>query len=105
VPSFIQSHSVEVISSPGTATDIVTIGIQGPTGIPEDEVTYAKRVDFITDLLLYRGEAVPGTAESASSWRIRKIVIGNDDDVTETWANGDSLFDKIWDNRLSLTYT
>jgi hypothetical protein len=27
-----------------------------------------------------------------------------DNDVTETWAAGTALYDKIWDSRLSYTY-
>jgi hypothetical protein len=71
----------------------------------EEEVAYSKRIDFINDNLLYRGEASPGTATNASAWRIRKITIGVDGDVTEEWADGNSQFTKIWDNHLSLTYS
>jgi len=85
--------------------EIYTAGIQGPAGIPEDEMTYAKRVDFISDFLLYRGEAVPGTLDSASVWRVRRLTIGVDDDVTEEWADGNSSFDKVWNDRASLTYS
>lgn len=69
-----------------------------------DDVIYTKRVDFINDNLLYRGEAVPGTLESAPVWRMRRITIGADNDVTEEFADGDSNFDNIWDDRLGLTY-
>ena len=72
---------------------------------PEEEVAQAKRVDFITDNLLYRGEADPGKLDSESAWRIRRITIGSDNDVTEEWANGDANYNKIWDNRLSYAYS
>ena len=66
---------------------------------------FSKRVDFITDNLLYRAEAQPGSAESASVWRIRKITIAEaDNDIVETWANGSDAFTYIWDNRLSYSY-
>ena len=71
----------------------------------EEDTMYSKRVDFVTDNLLYKGEAVVGASESASVWRIRKIVIDTDGDVTETWASGTALFDKAWSDRLTLTYT
>lgn len=70
----------------------------------DDNMTYTKRVDFITDSLLYRGEALPGTQTNEPEWRIRRLTIASDCDVTEEWANGNANFDKVWDDRLSLTY-
>jgi len=84
---------------PTTVTEIPPIEIGAQAG-------QATRVDFITDNLLYRGEAPAGTADAASGWRIRKITIGAvDGDVIETWADGNSNYDNVWDNRLSYTYT
>ena len=73
--------------------------------VGEEDMTYAKRVDFTSDTVLYKAEAAVGSLESAAVWRIRKIVLGTDGDVTETWAGGNASFDKIWDNRLSLSYS
>ena len=53
---------------------------------------------------VYIGDAVPGTAESAANWRIKKIVFSGTDSTT-TFADGDSAFDNIWDNRASLSYS
>jgi hypothetical protein len=53
----------------------------------------------------YFGEADPGSSTSASVWRIRKIDESGDPELIVTWAGGNRNFDKIWDNRLSLTYT
>ena len=100
--------SVEIVND--TAFDILEIGQQGPPGppgppgTPEDEIMYSKRVDFIDDSTLYRGEAVPGSDESAAVWRIRKITIAVDNDVTETWAGGNDNFDKAWSDRAGLSY-
>ena len=100
--------SVEIVND--KAFDILEIGQQGPPGppgppgTPEDEIMYSKRVDFIDDSTLYRGEAVPGSAESAAVWRIRKITIAVDNDVSETWAGGNDNFDKAWSDRESLSY-
>lgn len=51
----------------------------------------------------YLGTAPVGSAKSAAVWRIRKIdqTTGLDD----TWADGDSNYDNIWDNRSGLTYS
>lgn len=96
------------VETDGVGVDVLAIGQQGPTG-PQgpagEEVIVSERVDFITDLLIYRGEADPGAAESGAVWRIRKIVIGEDGDVTTTWANGSATFTNIWDDRASLTYS
>lgn len=81
------------------------VGPAGPTGTPEDETMFAKRVDFVTDNEMYRGEAVVGSSESNAVWRIRKIIIAADSDVTETWAGGTANFDKIWADRASLIYS
>jgi len=83
-------------------------GETGPTGPAsgEEDVMYAKRVDFISDNLLYKGEAIPGTLDSTSVWRIRKITIAaSDSDVVETWADGNDNFDNVWNDRLTYTYS
>ena len=98
---------VEVLTDRLVQLEIVEVsGQQGPPGVVEDDVMYAKRVDFVTDDLLYRGEAAVGSAESAPVWRIRRITFGAiDGDVTEEWANGNANFDKTWDGRLGFTYS
>lgn len=80
-------------------------GPAGPAGTIEEDTMYSKRVDFITDDLLYRGEALVGSLETAPLWRVRKIVFGLDGDVTETWAAGTANFDKVWADRLTFIYT
>ncbi len=73
--------------------------------VSEEDQVYAKKVDFVSDTVLYRGEAAVGSTSSSAVWRIRKIVLGADGDVDETWASGNANFDKIWDNRVSLSYS
>jgi hypothetical protein len=82
---------------------VFTMPGQGGT-TSDEEMPYAKRIDFITDNELYKAEAAVGSLDSSPAWRIRKIVIGADNDVTETWAAGSALYDKVWDSRLSYTY-
>ena len=68
--------------------------LTGPLAIQLDDTVSAT----------YIGEASPGSLTSASAWRIKKLVeTGPDSEIT--WADGNSDFDNIWDNRLSLTYT
>ncbi len=80
------------------------IGPQGVAGVNEDNIVYSKRIDFISDNELYRGEAAVGSLVTNPVWRIRKIVMAGDGDVAETWANGTAEFDKVWNNRLSYNY-
>lgn len=70
----------------------------------EEEPMYAKRVDTVGDTLIYIGEAAVGTANDAPVWRIRRITLV-DNDITEEWANGVDLFDKIWNDHLTLGYS
>ena len=73
-----------------------------------ESAQYIKKVDFVdASDLIYIGEAVPGTATSAGSWRISKINTsdGTDDDITIQFADGNANFDNIWDNHLNLSYS
>lgn len=50
----------------------------------------------------YIGNALPGTATSAASWRIKRITDATGDIV---WADGNGNYDNIWDNRAALSYS
>ena len=100
----VQEVVIETTSTQGPA------GPQGPQGAPgiaESEVPYASRVDFIGETLIYRAEADPGVLDSASLWRIRRLTIdnANDGDVITEWADGVADFTKVWDLRLTYTFT
>lgn len=71
----------------------------------DDMAVYTKRTDFISDSVFYQGEALPGSAESAAAWRIKRVTLGVDGDVTEVWAGGTAAFDKVWDDRAALSYS
>jgi hypothetical protein len=75
------------------------------TIISDEEMPFAKRIDFINDDLIYKGEAAVGTSETSSEWRIRQFIIGLDGDITEKWAGGTALYDKKWSDHLVLSYT
>lgn len=91
---------VEVASSP----TIIVTGLVGPIGRSEESMAYTKLVDFVSDSELYKGEAVPGALKSQAIWRIRKINIALDGDITEVWADGTDTFAKVWDDRASYSY-
>ena len=73
--------------------------------LEDNSMVPTKRVDFITDDLFYRGFAVPGTLESDAKWRIERVQIELDGDSASIWADGNVLFDNVWDDRLSLAYS
>lgn len=50
----------------------------------------------------YIGNAAPGTATSAASWQVKRMTNA---DSTILFADGNSNFDNIWDNRASLSYS
>lgn len=97
-------NSILVESESSTVLVTGLIGPTGPAAISEDDIMYAKRIDFISDNEFYRGEAVVGSSESSPVWRIRRVTIVNND-VTELWAGGTANFDKVWANRLSISYS
>jgi len=79
-------------------------GSSGIGPISDEDMPYSKRIDFISDNELYKAEAVVGASELAAVWRIRKVTIGNDFDMVEVWASGNSTYDKRWSDRLTYTY-
>ena len=70
---------------------------------------YAERyaINTVDGDISYHGWAAVGTLTSAASWRIRRIIADavTAGDATIEWADGDSDFDNIWDNRQALTYS
>ena len=84
--------------------DMNTDDLEG-IGLGDVISTLVPRIDSTTTTdVTYIGEAVLGSATSGALWRIQTI----DDTTSETvvkWADGDQLFNNIWDNRASLSYS
>lgn len=68
---------------------------------------YATRYDQDADppTFAYLGQALPGTATSAAGWRIQRLTFSSDGDVSTQWADGNSDFDNVWNDRATLTYS
>lgn len=68
--------------------------------------SYAQRVDKASTTVTYLGWAEPGTATSAAEWRVKRITESSEGsgDYAMEFADGDSDFDNVWDDRASLSY-
>lgn len=93
-------HLAGLLPSDGSG---VPVHVQNTTAISVSSATYNVNLDEASATVTYVGEAVPGTAGSASTWRIKKL--DSSSGLIITWATGNSDFDKIWDDRASYTYS
>lgn len=62
------------------------------------------RFDVETATVWYMGFAGVGSLTSDPVWQVRKYLADPSGDVTVLWADGNTEFDNIWDNRASLNY-
>jgi hypothetical protein len=65
---------------------------------------YETRVDEPSSATTYVGQAAIGSVVGDSVWRIKRILISGTETIIE-WADGDSNFDNVWDDRASLSYS
>jgi hypothetical protein len=68
------------------------------------DVAYKLELDDVGGGVTYIGEAVPGTATSDPNWRIKKLI-ETAPDLEIAWADGTAAFTKVWDDRVSLSYS
>lgn len=74
-----------------------------PISIPFNE-QFITNVDESDSTYTYVGEAAFGSLDGNPVWRIKRIE--NTGVLTKIrWADGNSDFDNVWDNRVSLTYS
>ncbi len=66
------------------------------------DIMYDKLIDTV-GTVKYIGEAEPGTTQSDSTWRIKRVDLTTDD-IEIVWADGTAEFTKTWDDRLSYDY-
>lgn len=83
-----------------------TWNLVGNVGIPVAQTTRSDTIDPTAfPEVTYKGEAAAGVLTSAASWRISRLTIQSDGDTEILWADGNTNYDNIWDNRLSLSYS
>ncbi len=54
---------------------------------------------------VYIGQAYAGTATSTAAWRIKRLTDTGTGFIEVNYADGNTNFDNIWDNRASLSYS
>jgi hypothetical protein len=93
----IEIGAVELKNS--TTDDRATVIKPGTEGaLIIEKIHFAERVDdYTTANVTYVGKAATGSLTSAAVWQIRKIDVTTG--MSLTWADGDALFNNIWDNR------
>lgn len=68
------------------------------------EQVYFSKGDITSECLAYRGDALTDINGSVAGWRIKKLLYDGTN-YTELLAEGSSNFDKVWDNRLTYSYS
>lgn len=76
--------------------------IGSPNGVAQ---TIRTDTDGASPETIYRGTAVPGAATSASVWRMERITIATDGDVTILFEDGNDSFNNDWDGRAAGAYS
>lgn len=70
----------------------------GPVYIPP---TLTERLD-VTEEYIYEGQAIAGGSDSSQAWRISRFDLATYDTL---WADGNTEYDNVWDNRATLSYS
>lgn len=73
---------------------------RSPEGLYDGDIRVQMRFD-IQDTVIYVGRALPGVANSASSWTIKKVTLVSGNPTVTQWTGTTA----IWDNRASETYS
>jgi signal recognition particle GTPase len=98
-----QGITIKGVTSDGQNV-AVHVDSNGRLSITSYASDYATRVDDTsTPNVTYVGKATVGSNPANAVWAIKKI-----DETTGTvitWADGDSLANNVWNNRLGLVYS
>ncbi len=79
------------------------VNIIGSVPIPITSASYATRLDEASAVITYVGIAAPGSVTSNAVWQIKRL--NSTTGLVVEFANGNSNFTNIWDNRASLSYS
>lgn len=79
------------------------VNIINPVPIAVISASYATRLDEASAVITYVGIASPGSLPSNAVWQIKRL--NSTTGLVVEFANGNSNFTNIWDNRASLSYS
>lgn len=82
----------------------VPVSVAATLDVEQQPSLVVEKIDQASATVTYIGQAAPGTATSAASWRIQRMSVSGTVTTLE-YADGDLNFNNIWDNRASLTYS
>ena len=90
-----------------TALRATAVPISGTVSATTTDAGYTRRVDpDVNGNPVYIGRATVGSLTSVAVWQIMKSTFDVNNNLLSTlWADGDTNFNNIWDNRVSLTYS
>jgi len=89
-----------------TIIDIIRAVYDGGTALNVNSggtSTYATQIDEASATVTYVGKAATGAATASAVWQIQRLTTTGAD-LAVTWADGDSNYNNVWDNRTSLSY-
>lgn len=75
----------------------------GGAGSGRNKVDYETIVDEPSADTTYVGYALPGSATSGAVWKIKRLQVVGSETIIE-YAGSNAHFDKVWDDRASLSY-
>lgn len=106
------SSDVNVLNFPASQTiddGGLSITVDGSVSIngtvDTEEVKYTTNLDQASPTVMYIGNAVAGTSTASSSWRVKKLTFDVNGGFVMQWADGDTSFNNVWNNRASLSYS
>lgn len=85
----------------------MTLAFSGIVGERRKDVSALRLDDTVNGTVLYIGEARVGALTSDAIWRIQRITFTTpgQDDMDLEWADGNNAYNKVWDDRLGLSYS
>ena len=104
------ADNVTVYNSPLTNYDVRTTKVPSGVNVNKDiqhvfvDAPFITRQDDVSAAVTYYGWALPGSSVASAVWRILKKDVSG----TETfylYADGNTDFDNIWNNRAVLSYS
>lgn len=86
----------------GNGTNLMNVNADG--SIDVNTASFSSRIDEASSTITYIGKAVAGTSNSSANWQIYRLTTSGSTSTIE-WADGNTNFDNIWNNRASLSYS